>query len=93
MAEPYEPLNLRRRYHWSAACRESERAFYPTLYGQPFRWKRGGGFHGGYRPRRHATQEWWGGERYFRTNHWRMREPQVGLEGRSAQGLVAEPIP
>jgi hypothetical protein len=72
---PYEAMPLRRRYLWNAAQRQREVAYWPGCKSDrqwdtaiPRQSRRG------YQPRHYATQEWWGGARYFNMNHWRMRE-------------------
>lgn len=66
----YEALSLRRRYLWDAVQRKGyEGSFWPGCYDRrPFkalakRW----------RPKAHATQEWLAGQRYTRSDHWRIR--------------------
>jgi hypothetical protein len=70
MSRPYEAMNLRRRYLWAAACRERLGWYWPGQLDREHRTVE----HRmeSFRPRKHATQEWFGGTRFFRPESWQM---------------------
>lgn len=71
----YEAYDLRRRYLWSAACREGQNVFYPEKYRSEAYWEAFARRRWSHRYFRacHATMQWFGGERFVREDHWSMR--------------------
>lgn len=79
MMRPYMRKPAHGRFLWAAGQRErpDDAAFWPGKFAL---WRGVRQRQGCYRPQKHATQEWFAGERFFSMAHWRMRRLRCGEE-------------